>query len=106
MWAKVIPRRMSGMRRPEMRNAVNTSSVNWRTALSNEASPRLAAIAKLLSDDDVGSTELQRTLFNFLAASAERENGSNNRRYDDNAFQTLHGLLSSGSNGMEAAVSS
>jgi hypothetical protein len=47
-------------------------------------------------DDDVGSAELQRRLSNFLAASAERSGGSNDRGNHDNAFQTLHGLLSSG----------
>jgi hypothetical protein len=61
---------------------------------------RVASLASLsgLADgnDNVGSAELQRRLSQFLAASAECGGGGNDRGDDDNAFQTLHGLLSSG----------
>jgi hypothetical protein len=45
---------------------------------------------------DVGSTQLQRLAANFLTACAKRSGGSNDRRNDDNALKSLHGLLSSG----------
>jgi hypothetical protein len=55
-------------------------------------------------DNHVGSAELQRRLSNFLAASAERNGGGNDGGDDNNAFQTLHGLLSSGSTALQPST--
>jgi hypothetical protein len=46
-----------------------------------------------LADDDDGNVrcaELQGLAANFFPACAKRNGGSNDRRDDDNAFQTLH----------------
>jgi hypothetical protein len=46
-------------------------------------------------DGNVAGAQLHGRLVNFLAASANGGNRSNHRRDDDNAFETLHGILSS-----------
>jgi hypothetical protein len=69
---------------------------DWCTAFfeTNEAVASWRP-SPLANGNHVGSAELQRRLSNFLAASAEG-NGGQQRSNDDSAFQTLHGLLSSG----------
>jgi hypothetical protein len=60
-----------------------------------QASPRFSAIAKLVCDHDISGAKFHWLFVYILAASAKSKNGSNDRN-NDNAFQTLHGLLSSG----------
>jgi hypothetical protein len=52
-------------------------------------------LANEMHNRNVSSAELQRLVVDFLAASAESGGSSYDRRNDDNAFQTLHCLLSS-----------
>jgi hypothetical protein len=54
-----------------------------------------AELASNLRNNDVAGAELHRGMLNFLAASAKSGGRGNDRRNDDDAFQTLHGLLSS-----------